>query len=88
MNIRWMNASCSFSLIALSFLTSNASAGEKEKPFVARPFTEEKSFTAGIEGPACDAHGNVYVVNFAKQQTIGIFTPEGKASIFVTPAMT
>src|SRR5207245_360543 len=28
--------------------------GEKEKLFVATPFTDEKSFTAGIEGPNCD----------------------------------
>jgi gluconolactonase len=54
-----------------------------DKPFVAKPFTAEKSFTAGIEGPACDAKGNVYVVNFAEQQTIGKVTPEGKAEVWV-----
>src|SRR5205823_9079308 len=58
-------------------------AGEKEL-FVARPLTAEKSFTAGIEGPNCDAAGNVYAVNYEKQQTIGKVTPEGKAEIFVT----
>jgi sugar lactone lactonase YvrE len=59
-------------------------AGDKDKLFVAKPFTEEKSFTEGIEGPACDKEGNVFVVNFAKQQTIGKVTPLGKAEIFVT----
>src|SRR5262245_29638384 len=54
-----------------------------EKPFVAKPFTAEKSFTAGIEGPACDGKGNVYVVNFAEQQTIGKVTPDGKAEVWV-----
>jgi sugar lactone lactonase YvrE len=54
-----------------------------EKPFIAKPFTAEKSFTAGIEGPACDAKGNVYVVNFAEQQTIGKVTPDGKAEVWV-----
>lgn len=54
-----------------------------DKPFVAKPFTAEKSFTAGIEGPACDAKGNVYVVNFAEQGTIGKVTPDGKAKVFV-----
>lgn len=49
----------------------------------ATPFTAEKSFTPGIEGPNCDAAGNVYVVNFAEQQTIGKVTPEGKAEIWV-----
>jgi gluconolactonase len=54
-----------------------------DEPFVARPFTAEKGFTPGIEGPACDAAGNVYVVNFADQQTIGKVTPDGKAEVWV-----
>ena len=43
----------------------------------------EKSFTAGIEGPACDAQGNIYAVNFARQQTIGKITPDGKGEVCV-----
>jgi gluconolactonase len=58
--------------------------GGGDKSFVAKPFTAEKSFTPGIEGPACDAHGNVFVVNFARQQTIGKVTPDGQAEVFVT----
>jgi gluconolactonase len=54
-----------------------------DKPFAAKPFTEEMSFTKGIEGPACDAKGNVYVVNFAEQGTIGKVTPAGKAEVWV-----
>jgi sugar lactone lactonase YvrE len=71
------------SLALPSILLLPALALADEKPFVARPFTEEKSFTAGIEGPACDAKGNVYVVNFAEQQTIGKVTPDGKAEVWV-----
>jgi sugar lactone lactonase YvrE len=56
----------------------------KEELFIATPFTEENGFTSGIEGPACDAAGNIYAVDFAKNQTIGKVTPEGKAEIFVT----
>lgn len=56
---------------------------EKEELFKAKPFTEEKSFTAGIEGPACDAKGNVYAVNFQKEGTIGRVTPDGKAEVWV-----
>jgi len=52
--------------------------------FVARPFTAEKGFTPGIEGPACDVHGNVFAVNFEKQQTIGKVTPAGQAEVYVT----
>jgi sugar lactone lactonase YvrE len=58
-------------------------ADDKETLFKATPLTEEKAFTAGIEGPACDAKGNVYAVNYAKQQTIGKVTPGGKGEIFV-----
>lgn len=41
-------------------------------------------FTDGIEGPACDAHGNIFAVNFEKQGTIGKVTPDGHGEIFVT----
>jgi gluconolactonase len=46
-------------------------------------FTPIHSFTDGIEGPACDDHGNLYAVNFAKQGTIGVVTPDGVGYIFV-----
>src|SRR5688572_27217059 len=58
-------------------------AAETAPRFVATPLTEPGSFTKGIEGPACDAHGNVYAVNFATQQTIGKVTPAGTAETFV-----
>ncbi len=51
---------------------------------VATPLTEPGQFTGGIEGPACDREGNLYVVNFGEQGTIGKVTPDGKASLFVT----
>jgi sugar lactone lactonase YvrE len=74
-------------LIGFAVLMSAAlfsSGAEKEKLFAATPLTAEKVFTAGIEGPACDARGNIYVVNYAKQQTIGKITPEGKGEVWVT----
>lgn len=55
-----------------------------EELFVATPLTEVGAFTPGIEGPACDAEGNVYAVNFSRQQTIGRVTPSGEAEIYVT----
>ena len=55
----------------------------EEPLFVARELTAENSFTIGIEGPACDARGNIYAVNFDRQQTIGKVTPEGKGEVFV-----
>jgi gluconolactonase len=55
-----------------------------EELFVARPLTQPGGFTPGIEGPACDADGNVYAVNYERQGTIGRVTPDGKAEIYVT----
>jgi sugar lactone lactonase YvrE len=48
------------------------------------PVTPEGQFTEGIEGPACDREGNVFAVNFGKQQTIGRVTPDGKGEVWVT----
>jgi sugar lactone lactonase YvrE len=59
-----------------------AERGQKEL-FVATPLTAPGSFTSGIEGPACDAHGSVFAVNFAREQTIGRVAPSGRARLFV-----
>ncbi|MCA9061409.1 MAG: SMP-30/gluconolactonase/LRE family protein [Planctomycetaceae bacterium] len=48
------------------------------------PLTPAGDFTDGIEGPACDAQGNIYAVNYRRQGTIGKVTPEGRGSVFVT----
>ena len=52
--------------------------------FVATPLTQPGQFTPGIEGPSCDALGNVYAVNFASQHTIGKTSPTGQSEVFVT----
>ncbi len=54
-----------------------------EELFVSREFTPVDGFTSGIEGPACDAVGNLYAVNYERQHTIGKVTPDGTASVFV-----
>ena len=54
-----------------------------DKLFVSSEFTPENGFTSGVEGPACDADGNLYAVNYERQHTIGKVTPEGEASVFV-----
>ena len=46
------------------------------------PLTAEGQFTAGIEGPACDAAGYVYAVNFERQGTIGRVAPDGRGEVF------
>lgn len=52
--------------------------------FVASDHTAENLFTSGIEGPAFDNEGNLYVVNFEKQGTIGLVKPDGSAELFLT----
>lgn len=47
-------------------------------------FTPENSFTPGIEGPAVNAEGDLYAVNFQKEGTIGKVSPDGKAEVFLT----
>ena len=54
-----------------------------EELFVSQEFTPVNGFTSGIEGPACDADGNLYAVNYERQHTIGKVTPDGPASMFV-----
>jgi gluconolactonase len=77
------------SILSALSIALGAFAGAGEKLFVAKPFTDDNGFTAGIEGPACDKDGNIYAVNFARQQTIGKVTPDaksefGKAEVYVT----
>jgi sugar lactone lactonase YvrE len=40
-------------------------------------------FTGGIEGPAVDKDGNLFVVNYQKQGTIGLVKPDGTTTLFV-----
>jgi sugar lactone lactonase YvrE len=54
-----------------------------QAPLAATPLTEPQSFTREIEGPACDRHGNIYAVSFARKPTIGRVTPDGKGEVFV-----
>lgn len=49
-----------------------------------KDFTAENLFTNNIEGPAFDKKGTLYVVNFAKDGTIGKVSSKGKVSMFVT----
>jgi sugar lactone lactonase YvrE len=70
-------------LLFVALATPARAADDKEKLFVATELTKPNEFTAGIEGPACDAAGNVYAVNYARQGTIGRVTPAGKGEVWV-----
>ncbi len=54
-----------------------------ERLFVAEPLTPEGQFTEGIEGPACDAGGNIYAVNFERQGTVGRVSSDGRGEVYV-----
>lgn len=68
--------------IAIEPATNEVSSSEPL--WKARFVTPVNAFTPGIEGPACDAAGNILVVNFQKQGTIGRVTPDGSAEVYVT----
>ncbi len=70
------NVTAFFLIILLS-----ACAGHRH--FTAIDLTPENSFSENCEGPNVDRAGNLYVVNYERDGTVGIITPEGKASVFV-----
>jgi sugar lactone lactonase YvrE len=53
-------------------------------PFQTRDFTRENLFSRNIEGPCFDAYGNLYVVNFERDGTVGLIQPDGTGAIFVS----
>ena len=55
-----------------------------ETLFTSSDFTAENLFTRNIEGPAFDKDGNLYVVNFQKDGTVGLVKDDGTAELFVT----
>jgi len=55
-----------------------------ERLFQAEDFTAENLFTNNIEGPAFDKNGNLYVVNFQKDGTIGLVKADGSVELFIT----
>jgi len=63
---------------------SVATCQDMERLFQAEDFTAENLFTNNIEGPAFDKNGNLYVVNFQKDGTIGLVKPDGTVELFVT----
>ncbi|PKP40983.1 MAG: gluconolactonase [Bacteroidetes bacterium HGW-Bacteroidetes-10] len=67
-------------LLIIMLFSCAATAQESQS----KDLLPEWTFTKGIEGPAIDKAGNLYAVNVFKQGTIGIISPAGEASLFVT----
>jgi sugar lactone lactonase YvrE len=66
-----------------SLLPGRCSGADERPLWQAQPLTPSGAFTAGIEGPACDAQGNIYAVNYEREGTIGIVSPAGEARVLV-----
>lgn len=73
-----------FSLLACIFYFSCKTASPCEPPKIfASDFTAENLFSENIEGPAFDKKGNLYVVNFQRDGTIGKVNADGSCELFV-----
>ena len=59
------------SLIAFAVFLAGRNAAAEDTLFVSKRITPQGEYTAGIEGPAVDASGNLYVVNFQQNGNIG-----------------
>jgi sugar lactone lactonase YvrE len=70
--------------LALVSLAVSPSAAQ-QPTFLSQKVTPADEYTFGIEGPAVDDKGNLYVVNFGKQGTIGKLAPGASQSeLFAT----
>jgi gluconolactonase len=65
-------------------VTMEASSQNMAPLFQPFDFTQENLFSRNIEGPSFDRYGNLYVVNFQKDGTIGLVNPDGEVSLFIT----
>lgn len=71
-------------IILFSLVYMSSQSQEHSGLFTAEDFTAENLFTSNIEGPAFDKKGNLYVVNFEKDGTIGLVKADGKVELFLT----
>jgi sugar lactone lactonase YvrE len=80
-----MRLTISISLLFLSLsLLAQKTDDFATSRYQARDLTAENLFTENIEGPNFDKSGNLYVVNFQKDGTIGLVHPDGSVELFVT----
>ena len=70
-------------VVLLSVAGPSRLAGQTDSLFVSAAFTAPGSFTLGIEGPACDAAGRLYAVNYGREGTVGWVDAAGACSLFV-----
>lgn len=73
-----------FALLIVLVVSSLAQGQDASGLFTAEDFTKENLFTNNIEGPAFDKAGNLYVVNFRNDGTVGLVRPNGEVELFLT----
>ena len=71
-------------ILSLFYVSCTYGQNSLEPLFEASDFTPENIFSSNIEGPAFDKAGNLYVVNYQKDGTIGTLKPDGSADVFLT----
>ncbi len=69
--------------LVLYFILVSCMGPDPVEKFVTFDFIDTGLFTAGIEGPAFDQDGNLYVVNFSRQGTIGRIDQKSKTGLFL-----
>jgi signal peptidase len=67
-------------LVALATCLAEPGGAVDEPLFVSKRITPPNEYTSGIEGPAVDASGHLYVVNFGKSGTVGRLKAGGSQS--------
>jgi gluconolactonase len=70
--------------IALLSCMIMACATQSNELFISKDHTAEKLFTNNIEGPAFDKAGNLYVVNYERDGTVGLVKPDGSTELFLS----
>lgn len=68
--------------IGLFFISAYFGCAEEQRS--SEDFTSEFGFTTGIEGPAVNAEGDLFAVNFEKEGTIGRVNKAGEAEVFIS----
>jgi gluconolactonase len=71
-------------VFVLLMVALDSGAQSSTEFYVARDLTAENLFSTNIEGPNVDKNGNLFVVNFQKDGTIGQVSPDGSVELYVT----
>ncbi|MBS1559570.1 MAG: SMP-30/gluconolactonase/LRE family protein [Bacteroidetes bacterium] len=68
----------------VAFIGLTTLRAEAQEFYQAKDLTAENLFTVNCEGPAYDKHGNLFVVNYQSDGTIGLVHPDGKVELYIT----